>query len=205
MVSASQTKLLWSTKMPCPSLPHLSSGPSPPQPCTTLPAWSNSITGGAGTQQITFVAVDARFSRASSELGRWLIQIWSCASTVMPPMVPMIQLLGSVCGQFGSTWNRGTFCAATSAGVETAMAAASSAVCPMCIIAFSDVEAERRTQKSGGYLCSRRPIGVLHGLDAVVLERERANALAGRRKVRIEDRRRRHCDRGFADAAPESA
>jgi hypothetical protein len=72
-----------------------------------LPVWSNSITGGAGTQHFTFDAVDARFSRASSELGRWLIQIWSCASTVMPPMVPMIQLLGRGSGQLGSTWNFG--------------------------------------------------------------------------------------------------
>jgi hypothetical protein len=72
-----------------------------------LPSWSNSITGGAGMQQITLVAVDARFSRASSELGRWLIQIWSWASTKMPPMVPMIQLYGSGCGQVGSTWNFG--------------------------------------------------------------------------------------------------
>src|SRR6516225_1178919 len=65
------------------------------------------ITGGAGTQQITLVAVDARFSRASSEPGRWLIQIWSWESTKMPPMVPMIQLFGSGCGQVGSTWNFG--------------------------------------------------------------------------------------------------
>jgi hypothetical protein len=72
-----------------------------------LPAWSNSITGGAATQHFTFDAVDARFSLASSELGRWLIQIWSCASTVMPPMLPMIQLLGSGSGQLGSTWNFG--------------------------------------------------------------------------------------------------
>src|SRR5213075_793055 len=62
---------------------------------------------GAGTQHFTFGAVEARFSRASSALGRWLIQMWSCASTVMPPIVPMIQLLGSGSGQVGSTWNFG--------------------------------------------------------------------------------------------------
>src|SRR5258708_802887 len=76
--------------------------------------------GGAGTQHFTFEAVDARFSRASSELGRWLIQIWSCASTVMPPMVPMIQLLGSVCGQVGSTSNLGTVWAAAGASMASA-------------------------------------------------------------------------------------
>ena len=48
----------------------LVAGPSPPQPCTTLPDWSNSMTGGAGTQHFTFESVEARFSRASSPLGR---------------------------------------------------------------------------------------------------------------------------------------
>jgi hypothetical protein len=65
----------------------------------------------------SFGAVEARFSRASSALGRWLIQMWSCASTVMPPMVPMIQLLGSAFGQLGSTSNFGTVCADAGASV----------------------------------------------------------------------------------------
>jgi len=40
-----------------------------------------------------------------------------------------------------------------------------------------------------------------HHLEAVVLERERANALAGRPEHGVQDRRRRHADRRLADAA----
>ena len=39
----------------------------------------------------------------------------------------------------------------------------------------------------------------------MVLQRERADALAGRREEGIEHRRRRHRDGGLADAAPEAA
>src|SRR6476660_5703188 len=69
-----------------------------------LPAASNSITGGAGTQHWEtggFCAAPA--SSLVSERGRCKTQIWSCASTVMPPIWPMIQLLGSCLGQLGST------------------------------------------------------------------------------------------------------
>src|SRR6185369_15421746 len=45
----------------------------------------------------------------------------------------------------------------------------------------------------------------LHHRDAVVLERERADALAGRRGERVEHRRRGHADRRLAHAAPEPA
>ena len=38
----------------------------------------------------------------------------------MPPMVPMIQLLGSGCGQVGSTWNFGTPCPAAGDSVANA-------------------------------------------------------------------------------------
>src|SRR5262245_15999015 len=41
--------------------------------------------------------------------------------------------------------------------------------------------------------------------DVVVLERDRADALAGRREERVEHRRRRHEDGRLADAAPEAA
>src|SRR5260221_13826953 len=44
----------------------------------------------------------------------------------------------------------------------------------------------------------------LHGLDAVVLERERADTLARCRKVSVEHGRSRHRDGGFTDAAPEA-
>src|ERR1700745_4207630 len=97
--------------------------------------------GGAGTQHFTFGAVVARFSRASRPLGRWLIQTWSCASTVMPPMVPMIQFDGSVCGQVGSTSNFGTFCAAAGASVASARTQESITFLTIRFIASSSVEA----------------------------------------------------------------
>ena len=49
-----QTKSLWSTKMPCGlrgQSPGLSLSPLP-QPCTTLPFWSSSMTTGAAWQQV---------------------------------------------------------------------------------------------------------------------------------------------------------
>src|SRR5580704_1892632 len=78
-----------------------------------LPAASNSITGGAGTQHWeTGGDCAAPASSLVSERGRCSTQMWSCASTVIPPIWPMIQLLGSCLGQEGSTLNSGPSAAA---------------------------------------------------------------------------------------------
>src|SRR5437867_4528553 len=58
-----------------------------------------------------------------------------------------------------------------------------------------------RLDRSGQQLQNTR----LHHLDAVVLQRDRAEALAGRGEERVEDRRRGYADRRLADAAPEPA
>ena len=81
--------------------------PGPPHACTTLPSWSNSTTEGAGLQHLTLGVVEARFSRASRVPGRWLTQMWSCASTKIPPIWPKIHWFGSVFGHDGSIWNFG--------------------------------------------------------------------------------------------------
>ena len=49
----------------------------------------------------------AAFSSSVSERGRWMTQMWSCASTATPAACPMIQLFGSVFGHDASTWNFG--------------------------------------------------------------------------------------------------
>src|SRR5205823_6921146 len=55
----------------------------------------------------------------------------------------------------------------------------------------------------------RRPRYVARSIsrhvDVVVLQRERADALSGRREVGVHHGRRRHADGRLADAAPESA
>src|SRR5205809_1902342 len=45
----------------------------------------------------------------------------------------------------------------------------------------------------------------LDDLHAVILQRERADSLAGCREVRVEHGRGRHADRRFADATPETS
>src|SRR5471030_145480 len=57
---------------------------------------------------------------------------------------------------------------------------------------------------SGGQYRPPLRLGLSHR-DTVVLERERADAFAGRGRVGIEDRGGRDQNRGFTDAAPESA
>ncbi len=106
--------------MPCSLEGQAYPSPGPPHACTTFPSWSNSTTDGAGLQHFTFGAVEARFSRASSVPGRWLIQMWSCASTKMPPIWPKIHWFGSVLGHDGSIWNFGL--SAVSAGWTMASA-----------------------------------------------------------------------------------
>ena len=69
-----------------------------------MPSASNSSTGGAETQHFERGGVSAApFSSSVSERGRWITQIWPCASTVMPPTWPRIQLFGSGFGQDAST------------------------------------------------------------------------------------------------------
>src|SRR5437879_2198677 len=60
----------------------------------------------------------APFSSSVNERGRWMTQIWPCASTVMPPTWPRIQLFGSGFGQDASTANVGM--SPASAGCESA-------------------------------------------------------------------------------------
>ena len=75
-----------------------------PSQRSRLPSLSNSSTGGAGTQHFERGGVNAApFSSSVSERGRWMTQMWPCASTVMPPTWPRIQLFGSVFGHDGST------------------------------------------------------------------------------------------------------
>src|SRR5689334_3628607 len=84
---------------------------------------------GAGTQHLDcggFCAAPA--SSFVRDRGRWLIQIWSCASTVMPPTWPMIQLLGSALGQNGSTLNVGPSACAAGAALKTVKTARANAV-----------------------------------------------------------------------------
>src|SRR6186713_1928670 len=69
----------------------------------------------------------APFSSSVSERGRWITQTWPCASTVMPPTWPRIQLFGSGFGQEGSTANVGMSPAYDGAGAVTSMAAAKQA------------------------------------------------------------------------------
>src|SRR5262252_129998 len=49
------------------------------------------------------------------------------------------------------------------------------------------------------------PPPCLHQLDAVVLQRDRAEALTGRVEKRVQHRRRGHADRRLADPAPDLA
>src|SRR5665647_62331 len=74
------------------------------------------MTGGAGTQHLLRGGLKvAAFSSSVSERGRWITQTWSCASTATPAAWPMIQLLGSVFGQAGSTAKWGTSAARVAA------------------------------------------------------------------------------------------
>src|SRR5690606_21373614 len=62
----------------------------------------------------------ALVSRAVKVRGRWITHTLSCASTARPEISPNIQLLGSGCGQNGSTLNCGAASAAA-AGVTAPM------------------------------------------------------------------------------------
>src|SRR4030095_6141656 len=96
----------------------------PPQERSRLPSASNSSTGGADTQHFERGGVRAApFSSSVSERGRWITQIWPCASTVMPPTWPRIQLFGSGFGQDASTAKVGMSPACEPAGAAISIAA----------------------------------------------------------------------------------
>ena len=68
----------------------------------------NTSTEGAGTQHLERGGASAApFSSSVSERGRWNTQMLSWASTVMPPIWPRIQLLGSGFGHCESTLSPG--------------------------------------------------------------------------------------------------
>ena len=83
-----------------------------------MPSASNSSTGGAETQHFERGGVSAApFSSSVSERGRWMTQMWSLESTVMPPTWPRIQLFGSGFGQDASTAKVGTSPASAGRGI----------------------------------------------------------------------------------------
>src|SRR5262245_14097318 len=81
----------------------------PPQAFTTLPAGSNSMTGGAGTQHsLSFGFATAPISvRESKVSARCTMNTWSRASTPTPITLPSTQWFGRGFGQNGSTSNAG--------------------------------------------------------------------------------------------------
>ena len=92
-----------------------------------MPSGSNFSTGGAALQHLVSGGfVCAPFSSSSSVAGRWMIQMWSSASTAMPATWPRIQFSGSGFGQNGSGWNFGAAacCAAAGCGSGTLAAMA---------------------------------------------------------------------------------
>src|SRR4029079_7202725 len=79
-----------------------------PQPCTSLPCASNSITGGAATQQVPIGGfVWTVFSASVSVSGRWVTQTCCFESTNTPVTAPRIHLFGISSGHDGSTLKRG--------------------------------------------------------------------------------------------------
>src|SRR6266446_4049574 len=74
----------------------------------------------------------------------------------------------------------------------------------MCAMSFMASAGHAEQSRRSGGLDDRRSRSSRRA-DAVVLQRDRAEALAGRRVDRVEHRRRRHPDRGLADAGPEAA
>src|SRR6185436_2458912 len=95
-----QTKSLASTKIPCSRPGQTLPLPGPPQLARSVPAASNSSTGGAA------------FARCASgiDCGTCSTQMWSRRSTEIDVTSPSTQLLGIV-GQAASTWNIGTLSA----------------------------------------------------------------------------------------------
>src|SRR5581483_8098988 len=80
-----------------------------PQPWTTLPGASNSMTGGAAAQQVAVGGVCcADVSSSVSVSGRCVTQTCCFESTNTPVTAPRIQLFGISSGHDGSTLKDGT-------------------------------------------------------------------------------------------------
>src|SRR5262245_29007879 len=113
--------------MPCSLFGQLYPWPGPPQCLITLPAWSNTSTGGGATQHFACGGFSsAARSRLLSDPGRCTTQRLLLRSTVMPDTWPSSQLFGKSFGHSASTWYCGTpdfaagFCA--SAGLAASAA-----------------------------------------------------------------------------------
>ena len=135
-----------------------------------MPSASNSSTGGADTQHFERGGFSAApFSSSVSERGRWITQIWPCASTVMPPTWPRIQLFGSGFGQDASTAKVGMSpaCAGGSRALPISMAAVKQAE----MVLRKDVGRARVRRRRHGCL----PMIFLGGLS-----RLRGQSIAGR-------------------------
>src|SRR5258708_8353059 len=74
-----------------------------PQACSRLPAGSNAITAGGGTQHSPAGGLTAAaFSFSSKSRGRLSTQITSLLSTYIPVMPSKVHLFGNSLGQVGS-------------------------------------------------------------------------------------------------------
>src|SRR5262245_15864830 len=95
--------------MPCSLFGQLYPWPGPPQCLITLPAWSNTSTGGGATQHFASGGFcSAARSRLLSDPGRCPTQTLLERSTVSPDTWPSSQLFGKSLGQSASTWHGGT-------------------------------------------------------------------------------------------------
>src|SRR5215471_17020818 len=115
-----QMKSLASTKMPCSRPGHTVPAPGPPQLVRSLPAVSNSSTGGAALARCV----------SGIDCGTCNTQMLSFRSTEIDVTSPRAQLFG-ICGQFGSTLNCGAFggdCAPISSDIVAMSSAAVKAV-----------------------------------------------------------------------------
>src|SRR2546423_1874673 len=81
----------------------------PPHAATTLPAGSNSITGGAGTQHSLNFDLAPISDKESNVSARCTMKMWSRSSTPTPITLPSTQWFGSGLGHIGSTSKRGAF------------------------------------------------------------------------------------------------
>src|SRR3954469_8971737 len=79
-----------------------------PQPCTTLPCPSNSITGGAAAQQVAIGGFCwTEVSSSVSVSGKCVTHTCCFESTNTPVTAPRIHLFGISSGHDGSTLNLG--------------------------------------------------------------------------------------------------
>src|SRR5471030_1906037 len=147
----SQTKPFLSTYRPC-SRPTHGLFEGPPQPWMKLPSASNSITDGAGAQQLLRGGFRvAPFSSSERERGRCSTQTWSFESTATLATWPKIQLLGKGLGQNGSTVNCGTGWAA--AGKASIIRARIAQIVRLIVSLLVDVK--RLVPSSASWFASR--------------------------------------------------